>query len=92
MGNFQPFDQATHALTNRWRLKGGTGYLANTSTPTFSIDVSGTTGYSQLRMRTSYTSTATSDTNGNTGDFSWDGDYFYIKTLGGWKRSALTTF
>ncbi len=81
-----------HTMTNRWWLKGGTGYLANTSTPTSSIDVTGTTGYSQFRMRTSYTPTATADTNGNVGDFSWDGNYFYIKTPAGWKRSALTTF
>ena len=43
-------------------------------------------------MRTSYTPTAITDTNGNVGDFSWDDNYFYIKTSAGRKRSALTTF
>jgi hypothetical protein len=81
-----------HPMAERWKIKGGSGFFTNSSSPTSKIDVTGTTGYSQLRMRTSYTPTSTSDTNGNTGDFSWDGNYFYIKTPDGWKRSALTTF
>ena len=79
-------------LSNRWWVKGGTGFLGNTSSPTSSVDVTGTTGHSQFRLRISYTPTSTSDTNGNTGDFSWDDNYFYIKTSAGWKRSALSTF
>lgn len=79
-------------LSNRWWVKGGSGYLGNSSTPTSTIDLTGTTGHSQFRLRTSYTPTSTSDTNGNTGDFSWDDNYFYIKTSTGWKRSALSTF
>jgi hypothetical protein len=81
-----------HTMYERWRIKGGTGYLTNGSAPTSSIDLTGPTGYSQFRMRTTYTPTASSDTHGNVGDFSWDGNYFYIKTPDGWKRSALTTF
>lgn len=81
-----------HVMTNRWWLKGQTGYLSNTSTPTSAVDVTGANGYSQLRMRTTYTPSSTADTNGNTGDFSWDSNYIYVKTASGWKRSALTTF
>lgn len=91
-GNSQASGATVHTLTNRWWLKGGTGYFSNTSSPTSSVDVSNANGYSQFRMRTTYTPTSSSDTNGNTGDFSWDGNYFYIKTATGWKRAALTTF
>jgi hypothetical protein len=82
-GNAQASGTTIHTLTNRWWLKGGTGYLSNTSTPSSSIDVTGANGYSQLRLRTSYTPSSTADANGNTGDFSWDGDYFYVKTPAG---------
>jgi len=81
-----------HPMTPRWVIKGGSGFLTNNLGPTSKIDVSGATGYSQFRLRTTYTPTSTSDANGNVGDFSWDGSYFYIKTADGWKRSALTTF
>ena len=63
-----------------------------TPSPTAKVDVNGSTGYDQVRMRRSYTPSATSDTNGNTGDIAWDDDYIYIKTSAGWKRAALTTF
>lgn len=63
-----------------------------TSTPTASLDVSGTTGYNQLRVRTTYTPTGTADVNGNTGDLVWDDSFFYVKTAAGWKRTALATF
>ncbi len=63
-----------------------------TTSPDSKLDVNGSTGYNQLRMRTSYTPTGTSDTNGNTGDVAWDDGYIYIKTSAGWKRSALSTF
>lgn len=91
-GTSQPSGMTIHPMTNRWWIKGGTGYLGNHDTATSSLDIRGATGYSQVRMQTSYTPTSTSDTNGNTGDFSWDGNYFYVKTPSGWKRSALTTF
>jgi hypothetical protein len=63
-----------------------------TTSPTGMLDVNGSTGYNQVRIRTSYTPTGTSDANGNTGDIAWDADYVYVKTGAGWKRSALKTF
>jgi hypothetical protein len=63
-----------------------------TSSPTAKLDVNGSTGYNQVRMRTSYTPTGTSDTNGNVGDIAWDNNYFYVKTNAGWKRAALSTW
>ncbi|HVU99130.1 MAG TPA: hypothetical protein VHE34_28100 [Puia sp.] len=91
-GNSQASGMTVHTMTNRWWIGGGTGYLANHDTATSAIDVRGNTGYSQFRMRTSYTPTSTSDTNGNVGDFSWDDNYFYYKTSVGWKRIAAGTF
>jgi hypothetical protein len=61
-----------------------------TTSPTARLDVSGSTGYNQIRMRTSYTPTGTNDANGNIGDIAWDDDYFYVKTSAGWKRTALS--
>lgn len=80
------------SLTNRWYIKGGTGYLSNQISPTSFLDITGTNGYSQLRLRTSYTPSSTSDTNGETGDIAWDNDYLYIKTSAGWKRTPLSNF
>ena len=71
----------------------GYGYVGiATDAPTSRLDISGQNGFNQLRLRASYTPTSSADTNGNVGDFSWDGNYFYIKTSSGWKRSALTSF
>lgn len=91
-GKAQTSGSMMHSMITRWIIKGGTGYLSNHPNPKSLIDINGDNGYSQLRLRTSYTPTSTADTNGNTGDFSWDDDYFYIKTSEGWKRSALSTF
>jgi hypothetical protein len=63
-----------------------------TNAPTDRLDITGANGYSQVRLRTAYTPTGTSDTNGNTGDISWDENYWYVKTAAGWKRTALTTW
>jgi hypothetical protein len=63
-----------------------------TPSPTAKVDVVGGTGYNQLRLRTSYTPTGTSDTNGNVGDIAWDDNYIYVKTSVGWKRAALSIF
>lgn len=77
----------------RVRIKWNTGHVGIGATnPSARLDVSNSTGYNQLRLRTSYTPTATNDANGNTGDVSWDDSYFYLKTSAGWKRSALSTF
>lgn len=71
-------------------VEGGVGI--GTLSPTATLDVNGSTGYNQVRMRTSYTPTGTSDTNGNVGDIAWDANYIYIKTSAGWKRAALSAF
>lgn len=63
-----------------------------TASPTARLDVSNTQGYGQVRMRTSYTPTSTTDPNGNTGDIAWDANYVYVKTAAGWKRAALSTW
>lgn len=60
--------------------------------PTSQLDVQGANGYNQLRLRTQYTPTASSDANGNSGDISVDDNYIYYKTSTGWKRAALSTF
>ena len=65
---------------------------AGTATTTATLDVNGATGYSQVRMRTTYTPTSSADANGNVGDIAWDDDYVYIKTSTGWKRAALTAW
>ena len=75
----------------------GSGYFsgslaAGTTNPTASLDVNGSTGYDQLRMRTPYTPADSLDANGNVGDIAWDDDYIYLKTATGWKRAALSTF
>ncbi|HVU56934.1 MAG TPA: hypothetical protein VHD83_17855 [Puia sp.] len=90
--NAQASGTTVHTMTNRWWIKGGTGNLSNSSSPTSSVDITGSNGYSQFRMRTTYTPSASTDTNGNTGDFSWDTNYIYLKTSSGWKRTALSTF
>ena len=64
----------------------------NNESPTSKLDISGTTGYQQLRLRTSYTPTSTADANGEIGDIAWDDDYIYIKTSIGWRRSTLASF
>jgi hypothetical protein len=61
----------------------------NNGSPTSKLDISGTTGYQQLRLRNSYTPTTSGDTNGEIGDISWDDNYIYVKTNSGWGRSSL---
>jgi hypothetical protein len=56
---------------------------------TSKIDISGVTGYNQLRLRKSFTPTSSGDTSGNIGDFSWDNNYVYVKTNTGWGRTQL---
>jgi hypothetical protein len=63
-----------------------------TSSPTAKLDVNGSTGYNQIRMRTSYTPTGSDDTNGYVGDVAWDDNYIYVKTSTEWKRAALSTW
>jgi hypothetical protein len=75
----------------------GSGYFSGdvgigTPSPSATLDVNGSTGYNQVRMRTSYTPTDSLDANGNVGDIAWDDNYMYVKTSAGWKRAALSTF
>jgi len=91
-GTAQASGTTIHSMDSRWWIKGGTGYLSDTSAPTSLMDVTAGNGFSLFRMRTTYTPASSSDTNGNTGDFSWDVNYIYVKTASGWKRMALSTF
>ena len=64
--------------------------VANTST-SYQIAY----GYDQLRLRTSYTPTGGTDSNGNVGEFSWDNSYLYVKSSISphtWNRLLLSTF
>jgi len=72
--------------------KGFIGIGQGNTTPTSLVDISGSTGYSQLRLRNSYTPSGTTDTNGNTGQINWDTSYFYVRTISGWKRASITTW
>lgn len=60
--------------------------------PTSTLDVEGTNGFNQLRLRKSYTPGSSADPNGNVGDLSWDENFIYIKTESGWKRTSLSSF
>jgi hypothetical protein len=84
----------TYTLTGarRFVVKGNGMVGVGVSAPTSQLDILAPSGYSQFRLRTSYTPTSSSDPNGNVGDFSWDANYMYVKTTSGWKRSALGTF
>ena len=59
-----------------------------TTSPTTALDINS----DRIRIRSTYTPTDTSDSNGNTGDITYDNNYIYIKTSAGWKRTALSTF
>jgi hypothetical protein len=85
---------ATYTLSGgrRFHVKGNGTVGIGTSTPASQLDILGSKGYSQLRLRTPYTPTSSSDPNGNVGDISWDENYIYIRTSSGWKRSSLGTF
>jgi len=61
----------------------------NNENPSSKLDIIGNNGYSQLRLRNSYTPTTSGDTNGEIGDISWDDNYIYVKTNSGWGRSSL---
>jgi hypothetical protein len=77
----------------RFVIEDATGDVGiGTVTPTSRLDVGGTAGHNQLRLRQSYTPTGTSDPNGQTGDVAWDNNCVYVKTSGGWKRATLSTF
>lgn len=75
--------------TNELYVDGSIGI--NQTSPTSTLDINGSGG-TQLRLRTTFTPSATADATGAIGDIAWDDDYVYVKTSAGWKRSALSTF
>jgi hypothetical protein len=63
--------------------------------PTSLVDISGATGYNQLRLRTPYNPSGSADTNGEEGDICWGINassvpYIYVKTGSGWRRAQLS--
>ena len=85
----QTYDGSFH---DRFKIFNNGNVAFGNITPTALLDINGTTGYNQLRMRTSFTPTDSSDSHGNTGDIAWDDDFIYIKTSSGWKRAALSSW
>lgn len=88
-----------HTQNTDTQLKGGVVTVdANdnvgigTTVPTAKLDINGSTGYNQLRIRTPYTPTSSADANGNVGDIAWDDNYIYVKTSTGWKRVPLSSW
>jgi len=77
---------------NQFLIRASGGVGVNTNGPTALLDINGTTGYNQVRMRTTYTPTSSTDVNGNIGDIAWDAGYVYIKTADGWKRAVLSNW
>lgn len=55
---------------------------------TANIDIAGP-GEEQLRLRSKFTPTGTTDKRGDIGSIAWDSNYGYIKTDLGWKRMKL---
>ena len=80
---------ATNGITSVIRADGA---ITGTSFSGHSFYSSGSTGYNQLILKTTYTPSGTTDTNGVVGDIAWDTSYIYVKTSGGWKRSSLGTW
>lgn len=78
------------ANTSKTILRGKVG--VGTTAPTAQLHIKGTTGYNQLRLRSDYTPTGTSDPNGQIGDIAKSATYIYVKTGAGWKRTAIATW
>ena len=51
-----------------------------------------TAGVTRSLEPRAFTPTSTADTTGAEGEWAYDASYFYVKTSGGWKRSALASF
>jgi hypothetical protein len=94
-------DSSSSNYTLKVQNSGGTDNLVvrndgnvgvGVSSPTAKLDISGNTGYNQLRLRTPYTPTGSTDSNGSVGDVAWDDNYFYWKTSSQWLRVSGQTF
>lgn len=78
--------------------KGFMGIGRTNVDPTSLVDILSTVSgnnYEQLRLRTQYTPTGGTDSNGNIGDISWDDGFLYIKSSISphtWNRLSLSTF
>jgi hypothetical protein len=106
LGNSNEYSNIASQITNPWGIwqdgandknvffgKSYFGQATSTPSHTAQVDVNAATGYNQLRLRTSYTPSSSSDSNGNVGDLAWDTGFIYVKTAAGaWKRAALSTF
>ena len=92
MDNNEIMSRSNASTSNLYINKEGGNVAIGNTTPTATLNVYNSTGYDQFRIQKSYTPTGTSDTNGHTGDVTWDDNYIYIKTSAGWKRTALSTF
>jgi len=64
----------------------------NQSSPSSNIDINGANGYTQLRLRQTYTPTSISDANGAAGNVAWDDQRVHLKTSEGWKLKPLEYF
>jgi hypothetical protein len=80
------------SLSERMRISQEGNVGVNTADPTAKMDINSSNGYDQLRLRSSFTPSGTSDASGDIGDVAWDDGYIYIKTSAGWKRTQLETF
>ena len=87
-----PTGETPNALVDRLTITSEGNVAIGSTIPTAILDVTGTMGYNQLRVRTAFSPVGTADSNGNTGDIAWDDDYVYVKTSIGWKRAALGTW
>ncbi len=84
--------RAVDAASGNVVVETGNLLMGATTGSTSKVDIIGNSGFSQLRLRTQYTPSSSSDSNGNPGDTAVDDNYFYYKTSTGWKRVALSSF
>lgn len=61
-----------------------------TTQPTSLMDLYYADGSAQLRLRNSFTPSASNDAKGQIGNISWDDNYMYLKTNAGWKKVPLS--
>ena len=81
-----------HVLLGGAGSKGFMGIGSGNTAPTSLVDISGDFGYRQLRLRTSYTPSASTDTNGSIGQIVWDSGFVYVRTSTQWRRASISTW